>query len=78
MRLCLRAASLSHFGQFRERECANGHHKIAHRNIKESAAGDDARDLYKRAGVTFESLFAFGNARCDRVVVSVMTPVGPG
>lgn len=35
-------------------------------------------NLYKRAGVTFESLFAFGNARCDRVVASVMTRVGPG
>lgn len=32
-------------------------------------------NLYKRAGVTFESLFAFGNARCDRVVASVMTQV---
>jgi RNA polymerase sigma-70 factor, ECF subfamily len=29
-------------------------------------------NLYKRAGVTLESLFAFGNARCDRVVASVM------
>jgi RNA polymerase sigma-70 factor (ECF subfamily) len=32
-------------------------------------------NLYKRAGVTFESLFAFGNARCDRVVASVMTRI---
>jgi RNA polymerase sigma-70 factor, ECF subfamily len=28
--------------------------------------------LHKRAGVTMESLFAFGNARCDRVVANVM------
>ena len=32
-------------------------------------------NLYKRAGVTFQSLFAFGNARCDRVVASVMTRI---
>jgi len=35
-------------------------------------------NLYRCAGVTFESLFAFGNARCDRVVASVMTQVSPG
>lgn len=29
-------------------------------------------NLYQRAGVTLASLFAFGNARCDRVVASVM------
>lgn len=29
--------------------------------------------LYRRAGVTLESIFAFGNARCDRVVAAVMT-----
>jgi RNA polymerase sigma-70 factor (ECF subfamily) len=29
-------------------------------------------NLYRRAGVTLESLFAFGNARCDRVVAAVM------
>jgi RNA polymerase sigma-70 factor, ECF subfamily len=28
--------------------------------------------LYRRAGVTLETLFAFGNARCDRVVAAVM------
>jgi RNA polymerase sigma-70 factor (ECF subfamily) len=33
-------------------------------------------NLYQRAGVTFESLFAFGNARCDRVVAGVMEGVG--
>jgi RNA polymerase sigma-70 factor (ECF subfamily) len=32
--------------------------------------------LYRRAGVTFESLFTFGNARCDRVVAFVMARVG--
>jgi RNA polymerase sigma-70 factor, ECF subfamily len=31
--------------------------------------------LYKRAGVTLESLFAFGNSRCDRVVNAVMTQI---
>ena len=30
-------------------------------------------NLYRRAGVTLDSLFAFGNARCDRVVAAVMT-----
>lgn len=29
-------------------------------------------NLYRRAGVTLESLFAFGNSRCDRVVANVM------
>jgi RNA polymerase sigma-70 factor, ECF subfamily len=29
-------------------------------------------NLYRRAGVTLESLFAFGNARCDSVVAAVM------
>ncbi|HYS54398.1 MAG TPA: RNA polymerase sigma factor [Thermoanaerobaculia bacterium] len=29
-------------------------------------------NLYKRAGITVESLFEFGNARCDRVVNAVM------
>ena len=29
-------------------------------------------NLYKRAGVTVDSLFEFGNARCDRVVNAVM------
>ncbi len=28
--------------------------------------------LYRRAGVTLETLFAFGNSRCDRVVAAVM------
>jgi RNA polymerase sigma-70 factor, ECF subfamily len=28
--------------------------------------------LYRRAGVTLETLFAFGNSRCDRVVTAVM------
>ncbi|MFP5287672.1 MAG: sigma factor-like helix-turn-helix DNA-binding protein, partial [Thermoanaerobaculia bacterium] len=28
--------------------------------------------LYRQAGVTLETLFAFGNARCDRVVAAVM------
>lgn len=31
--------------------------------------------LYQRAGITLESLFAFGNARCDRVVAAVMARV---
>lgn len=30
-------------------------------------------NLYRRAGVTVESIFAFGNARCDRVVAMVMS-----
>lgn len=29
-------------------------------------------NLYRRAGVTLESIFSFGNARCDRVVAAVM------
>jgi RNA polymerase sigma-70 factor (ECF subfamily) len=29
-------------------------------------------NLYRRAGVTLETLFAFGNSRCDRVVAAVM------
>ena len=33
-------------------------------------------NLYRRAGVTLESLYAFGNARCDRVVAAVMARVG--
>ena len=32
-------------------------------------------NLYQRAGVTLTSLFAFGNARCDRVVERVMTEI---
>lgn len=30
-------------------------------------------NLYRRAGVTAESIFTFGNARCDRVVAAVMS-----
>ena len=30
-------------------------------------------NLYRRAGVSLESLFAFGNSRCDNVVAAVMT-----
>ena len=33
-------------------------------------------NLYQRAGVTLGSLFAFGNARCDRVVAAVMKSIG--
>jgi RNA polymerase sigma-70 factor (ECF subfamily) len=33
-------------------------------------------NLYRRADVTLESLFTFGNARCDRVVASVMEKIG--
>ncbi|HEU4522381.1 MAG TPA: sigma factor-like helix-turn-helix DNA-binding protein, partial [Thermoanaerobaculia bacterium] len=29
-------------------------------------------NLYQRAGITLQSLFAFGNGRCDRVVAAVM------
>ena len=29
-------------------------------------------NLYRRAGVTVDSIYAFGNARCDRVVAAVM------
>ena len=32
-------------------------------------------NLYRRAGVTLQSLFTFGNARCDRVVAEVMARV---
>jgi RNA polymerase sigma-70 factor, ECF subfamily len=32
-------------------------------------------NLYRRGGVTMESLFAFGNARCDRVVATVMAQI---
>lgn len=32
-------------------------------------------NLYRRAGVTLDSIFAFGHARCDRVVARVMTEV---
>jgi RNA polymerase sigma-70 factor (ECF subfamily) len=32
-------------------------------------------NLYRRAGVTADSLFAFGHARCDRVVAGVMTRI---
>jgi hypothetical protein len=28
--------------------------------------------LYRRAGVTLDSLFSFGNSRCDAVVAAVM------
>jgi RNA polymerase sigma-70 factor (ECF subfamily) len=31
--------------------------------------------LYERAGITFDSLFAFGNARCDSVVAAVMARI---
>lgn len=33
-------------------------------------------NLVKRAGVTLESLFAFGSVRCDRVVAGVMAQLG--
>ena len=32
-------------------------------------------NLYARAGVTLESIFTFGNARCDRVVEKVMAAI---
>ena len=32
-------------------------------------------NLYKHAGVTVDSLFEFGNARCDRVVYTVMAVI---
>ena len=32
-------------------------------------------NLYQRAGVTLNSLFAFGNSRCDRVVGNVMAAI---
>ncbi|MCU1348524.1 MAG: polymerase sigma-54 factor RpoN [Acidobacteria bacterium] len=33
--------------------------------------------LDHRAGITLESLFSFGNARCDRVVAAVMVAIAP-
>jgi len=33
-------------------------------------------NLYRRAGVTLESVFTFGNARCDRLVAAVMESIG--
>ena len=32
-------------------------------------------NLYRRAGVTIESIFTFGNSRCDRVVAEVMQKI---
>ena len=32
-------------------------------------------NLYRRAGVTLQSLYTFGNARCDRIVAAVMTSI---
>jgi RNA polymerase sigma-70 factor, ECF subfamily len=32
-------------------------------------------NLYRRAGVTLDSIFAFGSARCDRVVITVMSRI---
>ena len=32
-------------------------------------------NLYRRAGVTLESLYTFGNARCDRMVAAVMANI---
>lgn len=32
-------------------------------------------NLYRRAGVTLESIFTFGNSRCDRVVGAVMSQI---
>jgi RNA polymerase sigma-70 factor (ECF subfamily) len=32
-------------------------------------------NLYRRAGITLDSVFAFGNARCDRVVAAVMAEI---
>lgn len=32
-------------------------------------------NLYRRAGVTLDSVFVFGNARCDRVVTNVMAQI---
>jgi RNA polymerase sigma-70 factor (ECF subfamily) len=31
--------------------------------------------LYRRAGVTLDTIFAFGHARCDRVVAGVMAQI---
>jgi RNA polymerase sigma-70 factor (ECF subfamily) len=33
-------------------------------------------NLYRRAGLTFDGLFTFGQARCDRVVAAVMSRIG--
>jgi RNA polymerase sigma-70 factor (ECF subfamily) len=33
-------------------------------------------NLYKRAGVTVQSIFEFGNWRCDRLVAAVMSRIG--
>jgi len=33
-------------------------------------------NLYRRAGVSLQSLYTFGNARCDRVVAAVMAQIG--
>lgn len=35
-------------------------------------------NLFRRAGVTLESIFTFGNARCDRLVAAVMTAIERG
>jgi RNA polymerase sigma-70 factor (ECF subfamily) len=35
-------------------------------------------NLYRRAGVTLRSIYAFGNERCDRVVEGVMGRIAPG
>lgn len=35
-------------------------------------------NLYQRGGVTLQSLYAFGNSRCDRVVAAVMERIGFG
>jgi RNA polymerase sigma-70 factor (ECF subfamily) len=32
-------------------------------------------NVYRRAGMTFESLFTFGNSRCDRMVANVMESI---
>ena len=32
--------------------------------------------LFQRAGITARSIYAFGNARCDRVVAAVMSRIG--
>jgi RNA polymerase sigma-70 factor (ECF subfamily) len=32
-------------------------------------------NLFRRAGVTFEDLYTFGNSRCDRVVAAVMAKI---
>lgn len=33
-------------------------------------------NMYRHAGLTFESLFTFGQTRCDRIVASVMEAIG--